>query len=240
MDACILHRKYLVLLGDGNHRAHRRIGHGISDHIGEHFLHKPTIPLVVVSRLDVHAKLDLLVLHSATELLADLSQHLADVQVGALQVEIAAAHPSRRKDFFHQCLHVICGFQTPAQVSIAVFVFAHLIDHALQLPLDDGDGSFQLMGYSGEKFHALLFLFPFSLNIFLQLPVCRAQAGQRIVELLRHFIQAGSQHTDFVFSVDFALPGHVQGSHPFCYIADTDQRLRVVPGTNYRPNDGDQ
>ena len=96
------------------------------------------------------------------------------------------------------------------------------------------------MGYSGEKFHALLFLFPFSLNIFLQLPVCRAQAGQRIVELLRHFVQAGGQHTDLVLPVDFTLPGHVQGGHPLCHIADTDQRLRVVPGTNYRPNDGDQ
>ena len=53
-------------------------------------------PLVMVFRLDVHAKLDLLVLHPTTELLANLSQHLADVQVGMLQVEIAAAHPGRR------------------------------------------------------------------------------------------------------------------------------------------------
>ena len=96
------------------------------------------------------------------------------------------------------------------------------------------------MGDGGEKFHALLFLLTLPLNIFLQLPVCRAQAGQRIVELLRHFIQAGGQHTDFVFSVDFALPGHVQGGHPLCHVADTDQRLGVVPGTNHRPNDGDQ
>ena len=125
----------------------------------------------MVFRLDVHAKFHLLILHPATELLADLSQHLADVQVGALQVEIAAAHPSRRQNLLDQRLHVIGGFHTPAQVSIAVFVFANLIDHALQLPLDDGDGSFQLMGDGGEKFHALLFLLTLPLNIFLQLPV---------------------------------------------------------------------
>ena len=46
-------------------------------------------------RLDVHVQFHLLVLHPATELLADLSQHLADVQVGALQVEVTAAHPGR-------------------------------------------------------------------------------------------------------------------------------------------------
>ena len=96
----------------------------------------------MVFRLDVHAKLHLLVLHPATELLADLSQHLADVQVGALQVEIAAAHPGRRQNLLDQRLHVIGGFHTPAQISIAVFVFAYLINHAFQLPLDDGNGGF--------------------------------------------------------------------------------------------------
>ena len=96
------------------------------------------------------------------------------------------------------------------------------------------------MGHSGEKFYALLFLLAFPLNIFLQLPVCRAQAGQRIAELLRHLIQAGGQNTNLVFSVDFALPGHVQGGHPLCHVTDTDQRLGVVPGANHRPNDGDQ
>ena len=154
-------------MGDSNHRPHRRIGHGISDHIGEHLLYEPPVPLVVVFRLDVHAKLDLLILHPATELLADFSQHLADVQVGALQVEIAAAHPSRRQNLLYQCLHVIGGFQAVTQVSIAVFVFAYLIDHALQLPLDDGDGSFQFMGYGGEEFHTLLFLLAFPLDVLL-------------------------------------------------------------------------
>ena len=43
MDAGILHGKHLVLLGDGNHRAYRRIGHGISNLIGEHLLHEPVI-----------------------------------------------------------------------------------------------------------------------------------------------------------------------------------------------------
>ena len=61
-----------------------------------------------------------------------------------------------------------------------------------------------------------------------------------MVELIRQFIQAGGQHTDLVLPVDFALPGHDQCGHPFRHVADTDQRLGVVPGTNHRPNDGDQ
>ena len=43
VDAGILHGKHLVFLGDSNHRPRRRICHGISDHIGEHFLHKPPV-----------------------------------------------------------------------------------------------------------------------------------------------------------------------------------------------------
>ena len=42
-----------------------------------------------------------------------------------------------------------------------------------------------------------------------------------MVELLRHFIQAGGQHTDLVLPVDFALPGHVQCGHPFRHVADS-------------------
>ena len=36
------------------------------------------------------------------------------------------------------------------------------------------------------------------------------------------------------------VPGFVQGGHPLCHIADTNQWLGVVPGTNHRPHDGDQ
>ena len=96
MDAGILHGKHLVLLNDSDHRPRRRISHSVSDHIGEHLLHEPPIARIVEGRLDVHMQFHLLVLHPATELLTDLLQHLADVQVGAFQVEVAAAHPGRR------------------------------------------------------------------------------------------------------------------------------------------------
>ena len=43
VDAGILHGKHLVLLCDSNHSPRWRICHGISDHIGEHFLHKPPV-----------------------------------------------------------------------------------------------------------------------------------------------------------------------------------------------------
>ena len=36
------------------------------------------------------------------------------------------------------------------------------------------------------------------------------------------------------------VPGFVQGGHPLRHIADTNQRLGIIPGTNHRPHDGDQ
>ena len=68
---------------------------------------------------------------------------------------------------------------------------AHLMDHPLQLPLDDGNGGFQLMGYGGKEVHPLLFLFPFPLDVLLQLLIGRLQAVQSITQLLGHLVQAG-------------------------------------------------
>ena len=96
VDAGVLYKENTVLQRHRNSGSHRRIGHGVSDHIGKHLLHEPPIARIVEGRLNVHVQFHLLVLHPAPELLADLLQHLADVQVRAFQVEVAAAHPGRR------------------------------------------------------------------------------------------------------------------------------------------------
>ena len=114
------------------------------------------------------------------------------------------------------------------------------MDHPLQLPLDDGNGGFQFMGYGGKEVHPLLFLFPFPLDVPLQLLIGRLQAVQSITQLLGHLVQAGGQDADLIFPPYIALPGHIQSGHPFRHIADAHQRLGIVPGANHRSDDGDQ
>ena len=91
-----------------------------------------------------------------------------------------------------------------------------------------------------KEINALLFLLPFPLDILLQLLIGRLQAVQSIAQLLGHLVQAGGQNADLIFSPYIALPGHIQGGHPFCHIADTHQRLGIVAGANHRSDDGDQ
>ena len=88
------------------------------------------------------------------------------------------------------------------------------MDHSLQLPFDDGDGGFQLMGYGGEEVHPLLFLFPFPLDVLLQLLIGRLQAVQSITQLLGHLVQAGGQGANLISSPYIAFPGHIQSGHP--------------------------
>lgn len=114
VDAGVLYKENTVLQRHRNSGSHRRIGHGVSDHIGKHLLHEPPIARIVEGRLNVHVQFHLLVLHPATELLTGPLQHLADIQVGALQVEVAAAHPGRRQNLLYQRLHIIGGLQAPA------------------------------------------------------------------------------------------------------------------------------
>ena len=84
------------------------------------------------------------------------------------------------------------------------------------------------------------FLLPFPFNVLLQLQVGRLQAGQRLAQLRRHFVQAGGQHADLVPAAGLAFSGQVQGGHLFGHAADAKQRPGIVPRADKRPGGRDQ
>ena len=117
------------------------------------------------------------------------------------------------QQFANQFFHARGGLQGAGKVLVAVAVYAHAVQHAANLPLEDGHGGFQFVRRGGEESQPLLFPRPLALHFAAQGAVGLRKLAQGGGKPLGQALQAAAQRADFIPPPQRAAPAKIQFRH---------------------------